>query len=130
MLFGAYSLNKFNPEMKPSPHSLNHSLPLPHFLNHSLISASLPHRRRNSAQIAAHSLNHFLPLSHTYLCLFPSSLSSSFGTLSVLILLSFMSIFIFCPIFKGNQVYFSNKNNNQERERKKSNLCFLCIIVC
>ena len=100
-------------------HSLNHSLPLPHFLNHSLISASLPHRRRNSAQIAAHSLNHFLPLSHTYLCLFPSSLSSSFGTLSVLILLSFMSIFIFCPIFKGNQVYFSNKNNNQERERKK-----------
>ena len=32
-----------------------------------------------------------------------------------------MSIYIFCPICKGNQVYFSNKNNNQEREREKKN---------
>ena len=59
--------------MKPSPHSLNHSLPLPHFLNHFIVSTSLPHHRRSSAQIAAHSLNHFLPLSHTYLCLSPST---------------------------------------------------------
>ena len=82
-------------------------------LSLTLISASLPRHRCSS--------------------LSASSLSSSFGTLSVLILLSFMSIFIFCPIFKGNQVYFSNKNNNQERERKKIQSVFLVhysLLIC
>ena len=108
-------LNKFNPN--PSNETLaslseiwitlNHSLPLPHSLNHSLnhslVFASLPRRHCSSAQIATHS--------HAYLCLSltlisaslprrrcsslsASSLSPSFGTLSFLILLSFMSIYI------------------------------------
>ena len=75
------------------PHSLNHSLisaslprrhrnsaqiatqprSLPHSLNQSFISTSLPHRRRSSAQIAAHYLNHSLPLSHAHFWLSPSS---------------------------------------------------------
>ena len=85
----------------------------------SLVSASLPRRPRSLAQIATHSLNHSLPLSHSHLCLSPSSPSQltlyliviaahslphcrhSYsiaslprlqGTLSILILLSFMSI--------------------------------------
>ena len=76
--FGAYSLNKFNPEnkkslsitLKPSPHSLNHSLPLPYSLNHSFISASLLRHRHSTAQI---SFSPFQSLSH--LCLSPSSSS-------------------------------------------------------
>ena len=36
-----------------------------------------------------------------------------------------MSIYIFFPFFEGNQVYFSNKNNNQEREKKKIQYVFL-----
>ena len=119
---------KFNPEtMKPSPHSWALCLYLTLSIT-SLVFASLPHHRRSSAQIVAHSLNHSLPLSlvavaahslprrrHSYSI---ASLPRLQSTLSVLILLSFMSIYIFCPIFEGNQVYFSNKNNNQEREKK------------
>ena len=119
---------KFNPEtVKPSPHSWALCLYLTLSIT-SLVFASLPHHRRSSAQIVAHSLNHSLPLSlvavaahslprrrHSYSI---ASLPRLQSTLSVLILLSFMSIYIFCPIFEGNQVYFSNKNNNQEREKK------------
>ena len=108
----------------------------------SLVFASLPHHRHSSAQIAAQSISQVTLSITLYLSLTlisasllrrrRSSLSASFchsysiaslprlqGTLFILILLSFMSIYIFCPIFEGNQVYFSNKNNNQEREREK-----------
>ena len=70
---------KFNPEtMKPSPHSLNHSLsflPLPHSLNYIsrlCLFPSLPSQlspNRSSVHIAGHSLNHSLPLSYSHLCL-------------------------------------------------------------
>ena len=54
---------KFNPEtVKPSPHSGALCLYLTLSIT-SLVFASLPHHRRNSAQIVAHSLNHSLPLS-------------------------------------------------------------------
>ena len=110
---------KFNPEtMKPSPHSWALCLYLTLSIT-SLVSASLPCRPCSLAQIATHSLNHSLPLSHSHLCLSPSSPSQltlylivvaahslphcrhSYsiaslprlqGTLSILILLSFMSI--------------------------------------
>ena len=73
---------KFNPEtMKPSPHSLNHSLsflPLPHSLNYisrlclSPLSPLQLSPNCSSIHIAGHSLNHSLPLSHSHLCLSPS----------------------------------------------------------
>ena len=123
--------------MKPSPHSLNHSLsslPLPHSLNYIsrlCLSPSSPSQlspNHSLAQVAAHSLNHSLPLSHSHLCLSPSSPSqhtlylvaitltpSSLprlqGTLSILILLSFISIYIFFDQFlKEIKFFFSNKN--------------------
>ena len=119
-LFGAYALNKIETLKQWNPHLTLWALCLSLTLSiTSLVSASLPRRPRSLAQIATHSLNHSLPLSHSHLCLSPSSPSQltlylivvaahslphcrhSYsiaslprlqGTLSILILLSFMSI--------------------------------------
>ena len=125
-------MNKFNPETKPLPHSLNHSVPLPH----SLISAFLLRRRRSLAQIATHSL----PLSLTLISaslprsrrnsLSASSPSSSFGTLSVLVLLLLCQFLFFVQFFKEIKFIFLTKTIIKREREKKSNLCFLCIIVC
>ena len=93
----------------------HHELPrqqLAHLITLCL-SLTLPSRHRlpRATQITAHSLNHSLPLSHSASS---SSLQVSLsailqlqlisalllqGTLSFLILLSFMSIYIFWPIY-------------------------------
>ena len=129
---------KFNPEtMKPSPHSWALCLYLTLSIT-SLVSASLSHHCHNSAQIVAHSLPlslvavaaHSLPRCyHSYSI---ASLPRLQSTLSIVILLSFMSIYIFCPIFEGNQVYFSNKNNNQEREKKIQSMFLVhySLLIC
>ena len=76
--------------------------------------------------VAAHSLPCCY---HSYSI---ASLPRLQSTLSIVILLSFMSIYIFCPIFEGNQVYFSNKNNNQEREKKIQSmfLAHYSLLIC
>ena len=138
--FRAYSLNKFNPETKPSPHSPKHFLPLPHSLNHSLVSAFLPHRHRNSAQMAAHSLNYSLPLSHAHLCLSPSSLSQlTLCLVTVTIIWYFIrfnssffyvNLYFFVQFLKEIKFIFLTKTIIKREREKKSNPCFLCIIVC
>ena len=137
--------------MKPSPHSLNHSLsslPLPHSLNYIsrlCLSPLSPLQLSPNCNSLSQSLSTSLSLSSLPLSLVAvtahslphrrrSSLSTSLPSLLLHRILAqiaryfihFNSSFfyvnlIFFPIFEGNQVYFSNKNNNQEREREKKN---------
>ena len=106
--------------MKPSPHSLNHSLsslPLPHsfnYISHLCLSPSSLSQLSPDHNSLSQSLSASLTLS-LHLCLIAvtlitslphrrhsysiASLPSLQGTLFFLILLSFMSIYIFWPIF-------------------------------